>query len=129
MIVVGVAAWSECLVDAHTHTLVVEGSHDCERQVDTLEALSRRYSPAQVQFAAVAVAASQAATRALVRSHGWTIPVAYDRDGSVGALYRVAVCPMLELARRGGLVAARLIGNHWLSVSALDAQVRRLVTR
>ena len=58
-----------------------------------------------VQFAAVAVNAGHAATRAkLVRSHRWTIPVAYDGDGRVGGLYGVAICPMAELAYRGGIV-------------------------
>ena len=36
-----------------------------------------------------------------MRSHHWTIPVAYDRDGALGALYGVAICPLVELARRG----------------------------
>ncbi len=80
-------------------SLFVIGSTDCEHQVDTLQALSRRY-PA-IQFAAVAINGSRADTAALVRSHHWTIPIAYDRDGTVGGLYGVAVCPMAELADPG----------------------------
>jgi hypothetical protein len=34
---------------------------------------------------------------------------------------------MVELARRGGVVASRLIGDHWLAPSALAAQVRTLL--
>ena len=30
----------------------------------------------------------------------------YDRDGRVGALYGVAICPLIELAKRGGVVCA-----------------------
>ena len=62
-----------------------------------------------------------------MRRHGWTIPVAYDADGSVGAVYGVTACPMLELSQRGGTVADRLIGEHWLNESALAARVRPLL--
>jgi len=107
--------------------LFVTGSGECRREVDTLQALSRRFPAAKVQFAAVAVDASGARTESLVRSHHWTIPVAYDPDGRVGELYGVSICPMVELSYRGGVVADRLIGNHWLSVPALAARVRRLL--
>lgn len=104
----------------------VTGSGECERQVDALQRLAGRYDGSGVQFAAVAVSAGRAATDALIRSHHWTIPVAYDRDGSVGGLYGVAVCPMAELADRGGVVRYRLIGNRWQSIQALAPRVQAL---
>ncbi len=94
------------------------------RQVSALQSLAARFP--SVQFAAVAVGASHRATAALIRAHHWTIPVAYDSDGRVGALYGVAVCPMAELADRGGIVRARLIGNRWQSAAALAPRVREL---
>jgi hypothetical protein len=109
--------------------LFVTGSTDCERQVDTIQAVARRFRPTAVQFAAVAVQASRATTFGLVRSHHWTIPVAYDPDGAVAALYGVSICPMVELAYRGGIVADRLIGNNWLAPSALQAKVREMLSR
>lgn len=105
----------------------VTSSQDCKRQVDTLQAVSREFRASQVQFAAVAVRAGHGVTAKLVQAHRWTIPVAYDADGAVGALYGVAACPLLELAHRGGLVAQRLIGTHWLSTAALSAHVRELL--
>jgi hypothetical protein len=108
-------------------SLFVPGSSACERQVDALEQLSTRFSPGRVQFAAVAIGASHAMTAALIRSHHWTIPVAYDRDGSIGALYGVVVCPMAELAYRGGIVEARLIGDRWQTSTALEPQVQALL--
>jgi hypothetical protein len=45
----------------------------------------------------------------------------------VGALYGVSVCPLIELAKRGGVVTDRLIGNNWLNPAALAAKVRALV--
>jgi hypothetical protein len=80
-----------------------------------------------VQFAAVAVRTSHQDALHAVRSHHWTIPVAYDVDGRVGAAYGIEVCPILELARRGGTVARRLIGNRWESAAALAPQVKSLV--
>ncbi len=103
----------------------VAGAPECMRQVDALQALSRRF-PA-VQFAAVAINGGHAATARLVRRHHWTIPVAYDRDGRVGSLYAVAACPMVEMARRGGIVQARLIGDRWESAAALAPPVRALL--
>ena len=105
----------------------VTASGTCVREVDALQALSRRFSPAAVQFAAVALDSGHAATAALVRSHHWTIPVGYDADGTIAGLYRVAICPMIELARRGGVVAGRLIGDRWLRPAALAARVRSLL--
>jgi hypothetical protein len=79
-----------------------------------------------VQFAAVAVSSSKSATASDVRSHHWTFPVAYDRDGAVGQLYGVQLCPMVELAYRGGIVKSLLFGDKWLSSGALAGQIRSL---
>ena len=102
----------------------VPGASQCIRQVDALQALSRQFPG--VQFAAVAIDAGHAAVARAVRSHAWTIPVAYDRDGRIGSLYGVAACPMLELAYRGGVVKDRLIGDRWQSADALAPRVRAL---
>jgi peroxiredoxin len=105
----------------------VTSSKGCEQQVGALQTISRELPPGQVEFAAVAVSTSHSAAAKAVRQHHWTIPVAYDVDGRVGAAYGVEVCPIVELARRGVVVARRLIGQHWASVSALAPQVRALV--
>jgi hypothetical protein len=123
-------ALNVCLLARRTPlvlSLFVAGSPDCERQVDAMQALSREFSPSVVRFAAVAVNASRAATLKLVHSHHWTIPVAYDRHGGVGQLYGLAICPMAELAYRGGIVRDRLIGDQWQTSSALYPRVRALV--
>jgi peroxiredoxin len=107
----------------------VTNSSQCEREVDAMQSLARRRTFQRVQWAAVAVNGSHAATAKAVRTHGWTIPVAYDADGAVGGLYGVSACPLLELVDRGGTVAQRLIGEHWLSRGALAARVRALLAR
>ena len=106
--------------------LFVPASSDCVRQIDAMQTVFRQF-PHGVQFAAVAVKTSHARAAGLVRSHGWTFPVAYDRDGALGEIYGVEVCPMVELAERGGIVKYRLTGDGWLSPSALALKVRELV--
>jgi peroxiredoxin len=107
----------------------VPQSASCVRQVDALQSLSRRFSGRSVQFLAVAVGASHATTARLVRTHRWTIPVAYDADGAVGEQYGVVICPMAELASRGGIVRDRLIGDHWQTSAALAPRVAALADR
>jgi peroxiredoxin len=107
----------------------VTGSRACEREVDTMQALSSEPGTRAAQFAAVAVNTGHTAAAKVVRKHHWTIPVAYDADGGVGGLYGVTACPLLELAYRGGTVAQRLIGERWLSSAALRARVQALLSR
>jgi peroxiredoxin len=104
----------------------VIGAGQCMRQVTALQELARRF-PA-VQFAAVAIGGSHRATAAAVRRHGWSIPVAYDSDGRVGALYGVAACPMVEMAGRGGTVHSRLVGDRWQTAAALAPHVQGLLS-
>ena len=103
----------------------VTSGTQCTREVDAMQAVSRQIP--SVQFAAVAVAASHAAAAKVVRAHGWTIPVAYDADGAVGYQYGVDVCPLVELAYRGGIVEERLIGDHWARPAVLAERVRALL--
>jgi peroxiredoxin len=103
----------------------VTGATECKREVDTMQALSRRFPT--VQFAAVAVDSSHSNARKLASSHGWTIPVAYDSDGAVGDQYGVQICPLVELAYRGGIVQDRLIGDDWVRPAALAQRVRALL--
>jgi AhpC/TSA family len=107
----------------------VTGSRACEREVSTMQALAAAPGTRGAGYAAVAVNTGHAAAEKTVRAHGWTIPVAYDADGGVGGLYGVSACPLLELTYRGGTVASRLIGEHWLGKAALAAQVRALLRR
>lgn len=102
----------------------VLGSSTCERQVDALQALAGRFP--QIRFAAIAVRGSHAAAAAAVRSHHWTIPVAYDADGAVGQVYGIEVCPIVELAAPSGVVRNRLIGGHWSDSRTLAPRVAAL---
>jgi len=92
-----------------------------------MQALALQPGTRGAQYAAVAVNTAHGAAAKAVHAHRWTIPVAYDADGGVGGLYGVTACPLLELAYRGGTVAQRLIGEHWLSKAALAARVQALL--
>jgi hypothetical protein len=96
----------------------------CVRAVDALQRLAPRFPG--VRFAAVAAGGAKRPTLALVRRHRWTIPVAYDSTGAVAQLYDVAVCPLIEVSGRGGIVRRLLIGERWEHEAALAAQLRRL---
>ncbi len=105
----------------------IPASGDCTKQINTLQTVSTQFRRGSVQFAAVAVRTGRSQAATLVRQHHWTLPVAYDRDGAVGAIYGVQVCPLVELAYRGGLVRFRLVGDQWQATSALAAKVQALL--
>jgi hypothetical protein len=107
----------------------IPASADCTRQINTIQTVSSQFRRGSVQFAAVAVRTGRNQAAKLVRQHHWTVPVAYDRDGAAGAIYGVQVCPLLELAYRGGIVRFRLVGDQWQSPSALATKVRALLGR
>lgn len=100
------------------------GAKDCIRQVDAMQQIAGRFP--RLEFAAVVVNGNRRATAALVRSHHWRLPVAYDPNGAVGAIYGVEVCPLLELAKAGGVVQQRLIGKDWERPAQLARAVRKL---
>ena len=97
----------------------------CIKAVDALQRVAAEFPG--VEFAAVAAGGDQAGTRALVKRHHWTIPVAYDTTGSVGELYDVTICPLIEVAGRGGVVRRLLIGERWEHASALARELRPLL--
>lgn len=105
--------------------LFVIGASPCVRSVDALQTASE--SIAGVQFAAVALDSGRAATASVVHAQGWRIPVAYDSDGAVAALYDVAVCPLIEVADGHGRVVGRLIGKGWNNPARLRREVERLL--
>ncbi len=97
----------------------------CIKAVDALQRVSSRFPG--VQFAALAAGGEQAGTRALVRSHRWSIPVAFDMTGAVGQLYDVTICPLIEVAGAGGTVGKLLIGERWERPAPLARELRQLL--
>jgi len=105
--------------------LFVTDASECVRSVDALAAVSGRFPG--IEFAAVALDASKVTAQSLALAHHWRIPIAYDSDGAVEALYGVSVCPLIELADANGRVLGRLIGRTWNDPVRLAAAVQRLL--
>jgi hypothetical protein len=79
----------------------------CPAILGDLQALAPSF--AGVQFAAVAIRGDRGALRKLVRTKGLTLPVGWDRDGALAALYKVASCPQVTFAYPGGVVQSRAL--------------------
>ena len=103
-------------------SVIVPGASKCEGQLDLFQRMASGHPRAQ--FAAVVSGGKHAKVAALVRRHGWTFPVAVDRDLSVFNLYRVAVCPTTVFAFRGGKVESTSIKP--LSEAQVTARLRAI---
>ncbi|WP_320672616.1 hypothetical protein [Patulibacter defluvii] len=102
--------------------LFTHGMDQCVRTVDEVDRLRRRWP--QVATLAVAFGGEHDGTAELVRQRRWTLPVAYDRDGGLGARLGMPVCPFVLFVGRDGRVAAREIGA--IAPDALERQMARL---
>jgi hypothetical protein len=83
---------------------------DCADQQDVVESLYRRYR-GRVGFLSLDIRDDRGTLRDLIRRHGWTMPVGYDRDGAVAALYRVGLCPTFAYVYPGGTLQGASIGD------------------
>lgn len=96
----------------------------CADQQDVVDRAHARYG-GRVGFLSLDIGDDRGTVRDLVRERGWQMPVGYDRDGAVGSLYRVGVCPTFAYAYPGGTLQSASFGE--LSLTQLDARVRRLL--
>ncbi|MBK5219163.1 MAG: TlpA family protein disulfide reductase [Thermoleophilia bacterium] len=96
----------------------------CAAQQDVVEAVHERYRD-RVNFLSLDIRDDRDEVRELVRQHGWTMPVGYDRDGAVGGLYRVGVCPTFAYAYPGGTLQSSSFGE--LTAPQLSSRVERLL--
>lgn len=97
---------------------------NCIGQQDVVSQVFRRYR-GRVGFLSLDVRDSRGTVRELVRERGWRMPVGYDRDGAVAALYRVGGCPTFAYVYPGGTLQDASIGE--LTAPQLEAHVRALL--
>lgn len=97
------------------------GGH-CEPVLDAVERIRGRFPG--VAFVGVDIRNSLDEARDSVQENGWGFPMAVDRDGAVGLLYSVGVGPTTFFAYRGGVLAAKALGE--LSEEELIDRVGRL---
>ncbi len=96
----------------------------CVDQQDVVDRAYARYR-GRVGFLSLDIGDDRGTVRELVRERGWAMPVGYDRDGAVGSLYRVAVCPTFAYVYPGGTLQSASFGE--LSQAQLEARVQGLL--
>jgi hypothetical protein len=96
----------------------------CERQQGVVSRVAERYR-GRVNFLSLDVLDSRESVGELVREQGWRMPVGFDRDGAVAALYRIALCPTFAYAYPGGTLQSAGIGE--LGVGGLSQHVEELL--
>lgn len=81
----------------------------------------------RVSFAAVAIKGERRALLALMRKHGLSsVHVAFDSDGILAGLYKVASCPQVSFVLPGGIVQSPAL-LRTPSLPTLRTRVRELV--
>jgi hypothetical protein len=96
----------------------------CVDQQDVVQRVYERYRE-RVGFLSLDIRDSRDTLRELIRQHGWTMPVGFDRDGAVATLYGVGGCPTFAYVYPGGTLQAASIGD--LTAAQLSAKVDRLL--
>ena len=97
---------------------------DCASQQDVVEQVYRRMR-GRVNFLSLDVRDDRDTVRELIRQHGWTMPVGYDRDGAVAALFRVGLCPTFAYVFPGGTLQSSSFSE--ISAQQLEQHVRELL--
>jgi thiol-disulfide isomerase/thioredoxin len=99
------------------------GCGTCRRQLDTVELVRKQFP--EVAFIGLDIADSKSNARREVLRNGWRFPMAIDRDGAVGGLYRVGGGPTTFFAYPGGSSMGTEFGE--LDRGELEMAVRRLL--
>lgn len=97
---------------------------NCVGQQDVVSRVYARYR-GRVGFLSIDVRDDRGTVRDLIRERGWRMPIGYDRDGAVAALYRVGGCPTFAYAYPGGTLQDASIGE--LTAPQLEAHVETLL--
>jgi hypothetical protein len=103
-------------------TFIVPGAKDCEHFLDRLQKVKAHYPG--VNFVAVVSGAGEDRVRRLVADHGWTFPVAIDRNLAVFNTYRVSLCATSVFAYRGGIVRSSKVEAQRYTDAQLNAAIR-----
>ena len=96
----------------------------CVEQQDVVSRVYSRYR-GRVSFLSLDVRDDRDTVRELIRRRGWRMPVGYDRDGAVAALYHVGGCPTFAYAYPGGTLESASIGD--LTAKQLAARIDALL--
>ncbi len=84
--------------------LFIDGG-SCPRILSDLQALAPSFP--EVRFAGVALDGERGKLRALIQARNLSIPIGFDRDGALAALYKVVSCSQVTFAYPGGVVQSK----------------------
>jgi hypothetical protein len=81
----------------------------CPRVLSEMQALARvgGHQFSGVRFAGVALEGERGKLRALIRARNLSIPIGFDSDGALAALYKVVSCAQVTFAYPGGVVQSK----------------------
>jgi hypothetical protein len=97
----------------------------CAGILQQMQNLSSQFP--SVRFAAVAIKEGRGELPSVIRAHGLSIPIGFDNDGVLADLYKLASCPQVNFAYRGGEVQSpALLGTP--TIGTLRARVSQLLT-
>ena len=99
-------------------------SGGCVEQQDLVDEAFRHYR-GRVGFLSLDIRDDRDTLRDLIRQRDWTMPVGFDRDGAVGSLYGVGLCPTFAYVFPGGTLQSASIGE--LTAAQLSRRVDRLL--
>jgi hypothetical protein len=102
-------------------TFIVPGAKDCESFLDRIQRIRPRYP--RVNFVAVVSGKKKGVVDDLVRDHGWTFPVAVDKNLALFNTYRISLCATTVFVYRGGVVRESKVEAQQYS----DAQLARAI--
>jgi hypothetical protein len=100
------------------------GGGTCVQQQDAVSRAYERYR-GRVNFLSLDVRDDRGTVRELIRANHWRMPVGYDRDGAVAALYRIGLCPTFAYAYPGGTLQDASIGE--LTLGQLEGHIHTLL--
>ena len=103
--------------------LFVNGG-SCPKVLNDLQALAPSFPG--VRFAGVAIKGDRGQLRKLVRTQQLSIPIGFDRDGALAALYKLASCPQVNFFYPGGIAQSKALVAR-PSPAVLRARVSELV--
>ena len=99
-------------------------SSSCPDILGDLQKLSPSFPG--VRFAAVAIKGDRGSLRRLIAARHLTMPLAFDRGGTLLALYKVATCPQVTFALPGGVARGKALLTR-PSLAALRGRLEDLV--
>jgi hypothetical protein len=86
------------------------GGSNCSEQQGVVDQVYRRYR-GRVNFFSLDIRDDRDTVRELIDRNGWEMPVGYDHDGAVAALYRVGGCPTFAYVYPGGTLWDATVGE------------------